>query len=100
VSPVAKQIHESKLLTELQKQHGYMLRKADRVRDCYTTQITGIRSKRVKRTPAVVVKLIVPEASALGKAAGALYMVMEKHEPRRSAKIKKAFSTSRRNRHA
>lgn len=88
MSTAAKQRREAKLLTELQELHGYMIRRVDRERDRYTTQVTGIKTKRMKMTPAVVVKLIVPEASALGKAAVAMYKGMGKRGPARSAKIK------------
>lgn len=63
----AKHRRESKLLMELQRDHGYMLAQMPSERDRTTTQVRGVGQKHMTMTPARVVRLIVPESSSLGK---------------------------------
>lgn len=63
-----KRARELKLFTELQRSHGYMLAKMPREADRYTTQVRKIGSVEMTMTPARVVRLIVPDDSALGQA--------------------------------
>lgn len=61
-----KQRRESKLLLELQRDHGYMFAEMPRERDRYTTQVRGLRpGGRVVMTPARVLRVIVPDGSWL-----------------------------------
>lgn len=58
---------ESELILELQRDHGYMLASMPREADRLTTQVRKIGSK-MTMTPARVIRLIVPDDSALGRA--------------------------------
>lgn len=68
MTKATKQARESKLLMELQRDHGYVLAKMPREADRYTTQVRKIKSAQMTMTPARVIRLIVPDGSSLGQA--------------------------------
>lgn len=67
VQPSAGHKHrrESKLLHELQRDHGYMFARMLRERESYTTQVRGIKSGKLTMTSARVMRVIVPDESWL-----------------------------------
>lgn len=68
-SKSTKLARELSLLGELQRDHGYMLARMSRERDRYTTQVRKIGGAKITMVPARVIRLIVPDDSALGQAA-------------------------------
>jgi len=60
------QARESKLLEELQRDHGYMLAKMSCKDDRYTLSMCKV-GKRMMIESSVVVRLVVPVKSALGE---------------------------------
>lgn len=71
-----KQKRELALLAELQADHGYMLAKLPSASDRFTTQfsVKKVGNRRVaKMTPAATCRLVVPLASAYGRALADAY---------------------------
>lgn len=67
MTPTTRRARESKLLMELQRDHGYMLAKMPREDDRYALSMQR-DGKRMTMKSSVVVRLVVPEKSDLGRA--------------------------------
>jgi len=74
VNKSAKKKRESRALSELSRDHGYMFQKLRHRAERFTTQFTRNRKTgKSLLTPAVCIKLIVPVSSDLGEQIVAMY---------------------------